>query len=349
MKRAFLILLALVLMMTCCITGCAANTNDTAYANADTLTITMQIDNPVMAVNGVEQSIDDNQTAPKIINDRTLVPVRAVIEAMGGTAEWDADTQTATLTYSGDEIRLVIDSTTAYLNDAANELDAAPTIINDRTMLPIRFIAESFGFDVEWDGDTETVTITGAAEAATEPTAEPTVEPTQEPEDEISEDGGKVLIVYYSATGTTEKVANIIADALGGDLFEIVPVEPYTDDDLDWTDDNSRVTLEHDNELLRDVELVSAEVENWDEYDTVFIGYPIWWGIAAWPVNNFVKVNDFTGKTVIPFCTSSSSGIGESGDLLEEMTNTGTWLEGERLRSSVSDDDILDWIEELGL
>ena len=144
-------------------------------------------------------------------------------------------------------------------------------------------------------------------------------------------------------------MANYIAEATGGDLFELEPVEPYTDDDLDWTDDNSRVTREHDDPDLRDVELVADTVENWDSYDTVFIGYPIWWGIAAWPVDGFIQANDFTGKTVIPFCTSSSSGIGESGDLLEEMAGTGTWLEGMRFRSSVSESDVADWIDGLEL
>ena len=134
-----------------------------------------------------------------------------------------------------------------------------------------------------------------------------------EPEDSQSGESGGVLVVYYSATGNTENVANYIAEATGGDLFEITPAEPYTSDDLNWTDDNSRVTLEHEDESLRDVELVAETVDNWDRYDTVFIGYPIWWGIAAWPVDGFVEANDFTGKTVIPFCTSSSSGIGESG------------------------------------
>lgn len=160
---------------------------------------------------------------------------------------------------------------------------------------------------------------------------------------------GNVLVVYYSATGNTEAVANAIADATGGTLFELEPVEPYTEDDLNWTDDNSRVSVEHENEDQRNVELVSTTVENWDSYDTVFIGYPIWWGIAAWPVNSFVQNNDFTGKTVIPFCTSSSSDLGESGQLLAEMAGTGDWQEGQRFRSGVDDADVQDWVNSLGL
>lgn len=161
--------------------------------------------------------------------------------------------------------------------------------------------------------------------------------------------GSSVLVVYYSATGNTAEVAQYIADSTGGDLFEIQPVEPYTDDDLNWTDDNSRVSQEHADESLRDVELVADTVDNWDQYDTVFIGYPIWWGIAAWPVDGFVEANDFSGKTVIPFCTSSSSGLGQSGELLADMAGTGDWQEGMRFRSGASQEDVQSWIEELGL
>lgn len=164
-----------------------------------------------------------------------------------------------------------------------------------------------------------------------------------------SKEGGKTVVVYYSATGNTKKVAEKIAKITDGKLFEIEPKEPYTDDDLDWTNDDSRVSKEHDDESLRDVELDSTTVKNWDSYDTVYIGYPIWWGIAAWPVNNFVKDNDFSGKTVIPFCTASSSGIGDSGNLLEDMVGTGDWKDGERFYGGTSESDIRSWIDGLGL
>ena len=158
-----------------------------------------------------------------------------------------------------------------------------------------------------------------------------------------------VLVVYYSASGNTETAANYIAQATGGDIFEITPAEPYTSDDLNWTDENSRVSREHEDESLRDVELTTTEVENWDSYDTVFIGYPIWWGIAAWPVDGFVEANDFSGKTVIPFCTSSSSGLSQSGELLAQLAGTGDWQEGQRFRSSASQEDINEWVDSLGL
>ena len=167
--------------------------------------------------------------------------------------------------------------------------------------------------------------------------------------DSTTSGSGKVLVAYYSATGNTKRVAEDIADAAGADLFEITPTEPYTSDDLNWTDDNSRVSREHDDESLRDVELVTTEVENWNDYDTVFIGYPIWWGIAAWSVNNFVKNNDFTGKTVIPFATSASSGMGQSGELLQQMANGGDWQDGQRFSSGASGSTVRGWVDGLGI
>lgn len=159
----------------------------------------------------------------------------------------------------------------------------------------------------------------------------------------------KTLVVYYSASGNTARVAKDIADAAGADIFEITPTEPYTSDDLDWTNSDSRVSREHEDESLRDVPLTTTDVDNWDTYDTVLIGYPIWWGIAAWPVDNFVKNNDFTGKTVIPFATSSSSGMGQSGDLLSEMAGTGDWQDGQRFSSGASQSEVADWVNGLHL
>lgn len=174
----------------------------------------------------------------------------------------------------------------------------------------------------------------------------PLADPVTVPDE--ADDGG-ALVVYFSATGNTESIAGYIAEASGADIFELTPVEPYTSADLRWTDENSRVVYEYEHPDERDVELTEYTVENWDSYDTVFIGYPIWWGIAAWPVNGFVEANDFSGKTVIPFCTSSSSGIGESGELLEEMAGTGEWLEGMSFRGSASESDVAEWVDGLGL
>ena len=108
-----------------------------------------------------------------------------------------------------------------------------------------------------------------------------------------------------------------------------------------------KAVREYENPEERDVALTAYTPDNWADYDVVYIGYPIWWGIAAWPVNGFVEANDFTGKTVVPFCTSSSSGLGESGQLLEDLAGTGDWQEGQRFSGRVSQSDIQEWI--LGL
>lgn len=189
-------------------------------------------------------------------------------------------------------------------------------------------------------------------------------EPSEQPEDgaavsdtednaesmsENNTESGKTLVVYYSATGHTEGVAGYIAAVTNADMFELEPAQAYSSADLNWSDENSRVVYEHDNPEARQVELVAATVDNWDSYDTVFIGYPIWWHIAAWPVDGFIAANDFTGKTVIPFCTSSSSDLGESGTLLAEAAGTGNWLEGERFSSGASEEEVREWVESLGL
>ena len=198
--------------------------------------------------------------------------------------------------------------------------------------------------------ESQTQSNTGAA-SENESSAATTEDDSTEASNEAETDGdgtqGKTLVVYFSATGNTERVAEVIADTTGGELFELEPVDPYTDEDLNYNDDNSRVSQEYADESLRNVELVADTVDDWQDVERVYIGYPVWWGIAAWPVNTFVEANDFTGKTVIPFCTSASSGLGDSGELLAELAGTGDWQEGMRFRSSVSDEDVVAWVESL--
>lgn len=198
--------------------------------------------------------------------------------------------------------------------------------------------------------ESQTQSNTGAA-SENESSAATTEDDSTEASNEAETDGdgtqGKTLVVYFSATGNTERVAEVIADTTGGELFELEPVAPYTDEDLNYNDDNSRVSQEYADESLRNVELVADTVDDWQDVERIYIGYPVWWGIAAWPVNTFVEANDFTGKTVIPFCTSASSGLGDSGELLAELAGTGDWQEGMRFRSSVSDEDVVAWVESL--
>ena len=145
-----------------------------------------------------------------------------------------------------------------------------------------------------------------------------------------------------------EGAAEAIAAATAAICWNSSRPRPYTSADLDYNNADSRVSREHDDETLRDVALKTTTVANWADYDTVYIGYPIWWGIAAWPVDTFVKANDFTGKTVIPFCTSGSSDIGESGTQLAALAGTGDWQTGKRFASAVTQQEVADWVKSLG-
>lgn len=220
-------------------------------------------------------------------------------------------------------------------------------------MMTVGILAGCSSNSEEASSTTQEVETTVEAETEAESSltaAEETTSEEASAEEESTEGAeGKTLVVYFSATGNTERVAEMIAETTGGDLFELEPADPYTDEDLNYNDENSRVSQEYADESLRNVELVAATMEGFDEYENVFVGYPVWWGIAAWPVNTFIEANDFTGKTVIPFCTSASSGLGESGELLAELAGTGDWLEGMRFRSGASEEDVVAWVESLGL
>ncbi len=166
---------------------------------------------------------------------------------------------------------------------------------------------------------------------------------------ESVEEGTKILVAFYSASGNTRAVAEEIAQELNADLFEITPRDPYTVDDLDWTVDDSRVNIEHEDESKRSVSLVQVTPDEFDRYDTVLIGYPIWWAIAAWPVDGFVEGNDFTGKTIIPFCTSTSSGLGNSATNLAHAADSGNWEDGMRFASHPREEEVREWVESLDL
>ncbi len=166
--------------------------------------------------------------------------------------------------------------------------------------------------------------------------------------EETNKEAGKVLVAYFSATGTTKALAEYAADALGADLYEIVPEEPYTDEDLNYSDRNTRATVEQNDKNARPA--ITSSVENMEQYEIVFLGYPIWWGEAPRIVDTFMESYEFGGKTIVPFCTSGSSGIGSSATNLHGLcTDDVTWLDGVRLGSSSSREDIAEWINSLGL
>lgn len=163
--------------------------------------------------------------------------------------------------------------------------------------------------------------------------------------------GGKTLVVYYSATGRTERVAKVIAKERQADIMKLVPNPDYTEADLDYNDKSSRVSREHDDASLRDkIQLQKAVPDNWASYDTIFLGYPIWWAIAAWPVDAFVKANDFTGKNVVTFATAGVSPLGNSGKLLAEMAGgKGNWQDGTCFTGSLDDAKVQEWVRSLNL
>ncbi len=151
----------------------------------------------------------------------------------------------------------------------------------------------------------------------------------------------KKLVTYFSATGTTAKVAENLAKSIGADIFEIAPVVKYTAADLDWRDMNSRSSVEMKNPASRpDVERVR---DNMSEYDMVFVGFPIWWYVAPTILNTFLEQYDLVGKTIIPFATSGSSGMGKTNEKLIPSCPGATLLEGKVFRSTASLDELAGW------
>ena len=163
--------------------------------------------------------------------------------------------------------------------------------------------------------------------------------------EEPAADHKEVLVAYFSATGTTKGVAEKIAEVTDADIYEIIPAEPYSSDDLDWNDRNSRTTLEQNDKSARPE--IAGDKIDLSGYTTIYIGFPIWWGEEPRILDTFVETYDFTGITLIPFCTSGGSGIGRSGPNMEELAGTGTWLEGARHNGNISEEDLQSWIDGL--
>lgn len=158
--------------------------------------------------------------------------------------------------------------------------------------------------------------------------------------------GNRVLVAYFSATGTTKTAAELIAQCAGADIYEIVPEQPYTAEDLNYSDDSSRTSLEMNDPDARPE--ISGSVDNMADYEVIFIGYPIWWGDAPRILNTFIESYDFTGKTLIPFCTSGGSGISTSAASLAQLCPSASWLEGRRFNGA-SQETVLEWLTGLGI
>lgn len=157
----------------------------------------------------------------------------------------------------------------------------------------------------------------------------------------------KILVAYFSATGNTRPIAETIADLTGGDLFEIVPAEPYTDDDLNYSNDNCRANQEQNDAAARPE--ISGAVENMADYDIVLIGHPIWWGEEPRILDTFMESYDFSGKTVVNFCTSGGSGVSTSTENLKALSPSAKWLEGHRFETGADSETIQAWLSELNI
>ena len=194
------------------------------------------------------------------------------------------------------------------------------------------------------EGDTPTSTI-----PETPPAKQPEdTTPAEDQTPEGTDDGEKkVLIAYFSATNNTENIANHLNDILDADLYEIVPETPYTADDLNYNDSSSRSSQEMNDPDSRPV--ISDSVENMEQYDVIFLGYPIWWGEAPRIINTFLESYDLSGKTIAPFCTSVSSPLGSSATKLQDLTDSATWLEGQRFSGGASVSDVQSWVDSLNL
>ncbi len=328
MKKTVSAILSLIMMLSLALTGCAAE-NETTTVQENT-EIILQIGNPVMAVNGMEKAIDNEGTTPLIQNGRTLLPVRAIIEEIGGSVGWNSEKSEVTLNYSDDEIKLTIDNTDAFLNGNKVILDTAPTIIGGRTMLPIRFIAESFKFNVKWEAETQKVTITKSTDNSSL---------SADIEKDTASDSKKSAVIYFSCTNNTKKLAEKIARAADADIFEIVPKQPYTKEDIDYNSD-CRANREQNDDSARPEIAAKFELDN---YDTIYLGYPIWWGTMPKIINTFLETYDLSGKTVMPFCTSGSSGISTSVNAIRKYLPD--VKEGMRGTSATNEENIKDWIE----
>ncbi len=537
--KKFISVLLMILIFAFTLTGCASKSEaQAASSTSDSFTLIMQIDNPIMTVNGAQKEIDEGRgTVPVIVNSRTLVPIRAVIETMGGKVLWDQDTQKIIIELLDKNINLAIGSNTAYVNNEQKELTTSPEVINGRTMLPIRFISENLGYKVDWEADEQIITISmnknklipisksdniitgnskiliayfsriGNTEISADVDAissasinsangkyigntgllanwiqeetngdlflietaekypldyDKTVEIGEgqnqkdihpqlashianidnydiiflgypiwnydipvaidsfleeynlsdkmiipfctsgasdisvstdtikkyQPNAKIldgftahhkdifnyekqvkdwvknlniknistsvsnkdmpniqQEETVKNLVVYFSNTGTTKKAANYISNELNADIFEIKAAKPYTSEDLNYSNSSSRATVEQNDAKTRPE--IENKLENIEQYDIIYLGYPIWCGQAPRIINTFLESYDFSGKIIIPFCTSHSSGIGSSDTNLHSLANNAKWISGKRFGSEMTENDITEWLKNI--
>ncbi|MBQ2038082.1 MAG: flavodoxin [Firmicutes bacterium] len=197
----------------------------------------------------------------------------------------------------------------------------------------------------EAEGQTESAESQTAAEPKTAPVAEAASSETLTEAAPAPGTRSDVLVVYFSATGVTKKVAQRLASVTGGDTYEILAAEPYSVADLNYNDKNSRSTKEQNDKKVRPK--IGSKDVSFAGYKTIYLGFPIWWGEEPRILDTFVEKYSFEGITVVPFCTSGSSGIGRSGPNMEELAGSGVWLKGKRFSENVSEADLRAWVDSL--
>ena len=183
------------------------------------------------------------------------------------------------------------------------------------------------------------------ASAGPEPAPDPTEETPGSAQEPGEEDPPSTLVAYFSATGNTEGIAEHLQVILDAGLYEIVPAEPYSDDDLNYNVSDCRANQEQNDPDARPA--IDGSVENMDGYDVIFLGYPIWWGEAPKIISTFLESYDFSGKTIVPFCTSGSSSIGSSAEPLADLAADAAWLEGARFNPGASQEEVAAWVDGL--
>lgn len=321
-KINFLLSFALMLSMlfTSAVPAYAADVSKKPAEN-----IELQVNNPTMTVDGQETAIDDNGTTPIILDGRTILPVRAVVEAMGGSVSWDEASQTVTLSHEENEIKLTIGNLTAYIDGVAQMLDVPPSIINGRTMLPIRFIAESFGYQVGWEEATKIITITrDAAEDVIKDNSQTilvvyfSMPETDNPNDMTVEEANSTVVINGEVMGNTQYLAYVIQESTGGDIFRIEPETPYP---LNHTTLVEQAKEEQNNKFRP---VIKTKIENIEQYDTIFLGYPNWWGDMPMILYSFLERYDLSGKTIIPFNTHGGSGFSNTISTISSLQPNAT-------------------------
>lgn len=337
------------------------------FANNKSKTMVLQINNPYMAVDEVQKEIDSGaETKPIIMNGSTLLPIRAVVEEMGGTVNWNKQAQQITLSYNDNTIVLFIGSTNATVNSESHTLDTAPILINGKTFLPIRFIAENFGYNVNWNGAEKTITISGKNNTESNQTQ---TELTKV--ENTAKSDSNILIAYFSlwgsadytddvdATtsasinvkngqkyGTTETAARMIQETVGGDLFRIETDEKYSDDF------NTVIATAREERSEEARPIIKNKIENIDQYDTIFIGYPVWSSTTPNVILSFLEEYNLSGKTVIPFCTHDGYGSGRSYNVIKEESHATNVLDGIAIASdeiTSAENDIIQWLSDIGM